>query len=564
MGDSPAKTFSLIEFGLEAASPFRPRVHAREKRGWRKNSARAKSDEAKAVEASSKAAPKADDSACGRIAENLLFTYVLAGVGFSCLIGWELSATFSPSLALLSFCTIEEALLLRIVSVLALAATFAFCVLKADWTFRHRNRFFTFGSLLALLAVLNAAANLTFANLPIALSVVVWALFGFSQGSMMMYWCVLFSLLPSRGTAATIGLGAVCGTFLFVLVNSGGTPAISLAGIAALIMVSAGLAAFLAARSSSVRTVSPDSFIRSALLSRSGIFSAVAQGVVYGFMSIELCFMGPETAILGGASGLFGTVLALTWGLIGSRVEITIGVVQRISLPLLTASLLLFPLFGDEGRILCGCIANTTLAHSSVVSWYTTSIDNSEFGLHPVDRFALRQLPTWVGFFAGTIVAYLVLMLFNLQGTTLYLTMTLLALLMVASFCLYSGDDSETKRRLDALLNPLPAVEALRATQGEPEPCAQSAGQENIVEEWQDNFNQRCKNAALRYKLTPRETEVFYLLARGRNAEYIAAAFMVSPATVKSHIYHIYQKLGINSQQHLMNIVDESAGADKS
>ena len=52
---------------------------------------------------------------------------------------------------------------------------------------------------------------------------------------------------------------------------------------------------------------------------------------------------------------------------------------------------------------------------------------------------------------------------------------------------------------------------------------------------------------------------MFFLLAKGRNAEYIAEQLVVSPATVKSHIYHIYRKLGINSQQHLMNIVDDVA-----
>ena len=50
---------------------------------------------------------------------------------------------------------------------------------------------------------------------------------------------------------------------------------------------------------------------------------------------------------------------------------------------------------------------------------------------------------------------------------------------------------------------------------------------------------------------------MFALLAKGRNAEYIAGQLMVTPATIKSHIYHIYQKLGVNSQQRLMDLVDE-------
>ena len=69
-------------------------------------------------------------------------------------------------------------------------------------------------------------------------------------------------------------------------------------------------------------------------------------------------------------------------------------------------------------------------------------------------------------------------------------------------------------------------------------------------------FKQNCEVVAERYVLTPREAEVFPLLAKGRNAAYIAENLGVSPATVKSHIYHIYQKLGVNSQQNLIDIVD--------
>lgn len=497
--------------------------------------------------------------------DSLLFTYVLAGIGFSCLIGWELSAVFSPSLPLLSFCAPDEALILRIASVLALSATFTFCAIKDDWVLTHRNRFFTFGSSLALLAVLNTAVNLSFVNIPFAISLIIWTLFGFAQGSIMTYWCLFFSLIPTRGTAATIGLGSVCGTLLFVFANAGDVTWISLFEIAVLIMLSTGLAAFLSVRVGSARVLPTSEYLRNNVLSRTGLFSAVCQGVVYGFMSIELCSMGAEIALLGGASGLFGTVLALIWGMLGSRVEITVGMVQRMSLPLLVASLLAFPLFGDTGRIVCACIANTTLAHSSVVSWYTTSIDNSEFRLHPIGRFAQRQVPTWVGFFLGTVLAYLAIIRLELGDVALCAFMAALAVLVVSGFSLYSGDDSVARQRLDALLNPANGI-GNQANANASIICPDATLAENATEEpedqapeeWQNRFSQRCAHAAARYNLTPRETEVFYLLARGRNANYIAAQLVVSPATVKSHIYHIYQKLGINSQQHLMNVVDES------
>ena len=56
--------------------------------------------------------------------------------------------------------------------------------------------------------------------------------------------------------------------------------------------------------------------------------------------------------------------------------------------------------------------------------------------------------------------------------------------------------------------------------------------------------------------MTSRQAEVLLCLAQGRNAGYIAQKFTISTHTAKSHIYNIYNKLGIHSQQELLDIVD--------
>ena len=60
-----------------------------------------------------------------------------------------------------------------------------------------------------------------------------------------------------------------------------------------------------------------------------------------------------------------------------------------------------------------------------------------------------------------------------------------------------------------------------------------------------------------RYQLSVREAEVLGYLAVGRNAEYIARTLGVAPSTIKTHIAHIYRKTGHNSQQRLMDTLDE-------
>lgn len=74
-----------------------------------------------------------------------------------------------------------------------------------------------------------------------------------------------------------------------------------------------------------------------------------------------------------------------------------------------------------------------------------------------------------------------------------------------------------------------------------------------------DPYAQACESIARAYELTPRERETLLLLGRGRTARIIGPALGMSDATVKTHIAHIYRKLGINSQQSLLDMVEERA-----
>ncbi|MDR0347399.1 MAG: helix-turn-helix transcriptional regulator [Coriobacteriales bacterium] len=55
--------------------------------------------------------------------------------------------------------------------------------------------------------------------------------------------------------------------------------------------------------------------------------------------------------------------------------------------------------------------------------------------------------------------------------------------------------------------------------------------------------------------LSPRETEVFLLLAQGRSRPYIQQELFLADGTVKTHISRIYTKLGISNRQELITLV---------
>lgn len=70
---------------------------------------------------------------------------------------------------------------------------------------------------------------------------------------------------------------------------------------------------------------------------------------------------------------------------------------------------------------------------------------------------------------------------------------------------------------------------------------------------------QAISEIAREHGLTKRETEVLGYLDAGRNAEYIAKKLYIAHSTAKSHIAHIYQKTNMNSQQRLMDAIEERA-----
>ncbi|HBT94930.1 MAG TPA: LuxR family transcriptional regulator [Coriobacteriia bacterium] len=63
---------------------------------------------------------------------------------------------------------------------------------------------------------------------------------------------------------------------------------------------------------------------------------------------------------------------------------------------------------------------------------------------------------------------------------------------------------------------------------------------------------------ALEKNLTRRESEIFALMARGRNRKVISAELVISEETAKSHISGLYRKLDVHSQQDLLSLVEEN------
>lgn len=89
------------------------------------------------------------------------------------------------------------------------------------------------------------------------------------------------------------------------------------------------------------------------------------------------------------------------------------------------------------------------------------------------------------------------------------------------------------------------AIEAIEPVQ-EVQPAASAS----------PTFDEHCEEVARSFGLTPRETEVFTLLAHGRTLRVISEQLVISPNTVRFHTKNVYSKLGIHSQQELIDLAE--------
>lgn len=69
-------------------------------------------------------------------------------------------------------------------------------------------------------------------------------------------------------------------------------------------------------------------------------------------------------------------------------------------------------------------------------------------------------------------------------------------------------------------------------------------------------FVRRCERVADTFLLSRRETDVLFLLAKGRNVGFITQQLGISEGTVKTHVNHVYKKCGVHGRQELICLID--------
>ena len=132
------------------------------------------------------------------------------------------------------------------------------------------------------------------------------------------------------------------------------------------------------------------------------------------------------------------------------------------------------------------------------------------------------------------------------------MTMPAFIIVLVASVCLYITVAAINPNKYPLIVNN--DEERFSNAETNQEPASPT-----VIER---PYKRKCSFAAQKYDLTPREGEILFYLAKGRNAKYIADQLFVAERTIKTHTYHIYQKMGVHSQQDLINIVEDETSPE--
>lgn len=467
---------------------------------------------------------------------------MLAFIGFGFYLAFQSCTSFSPGLSLMQGFSVDQAAALRVATMVVQIASLSLAFSQARKILVDPLKILTRGTM--FIGVYFACAiSLFFVGPVFSLALVAWAFLGLSLSSLALFWCIILSSSSMRGGVTLFVKAAVLNIVLFLVVALLNPPVVSVLGYVALAVASVVSARLLYRQAPVRKDVEPFELPVNgrAVVNSYAVPFAVCNGFVVGFFVFATCEQGLFTTAVAMASGILGVALSFALYRVFPKSAYNVRYLHQSALPILVAAVLAMPFFEAAGLVVGACITIVVRAYAQVSSWYEIASTIREFGLNPIQFFSRRNIPMWAGFLLGTVASCLVIDmdLFARPGLGFILA-AVLTFFLVSSYALYELREMMIVDRMDGVI-------------------AENACKEgSIGSMFEASFAAKCEKIIEAYGLSPREAEVFRLLAKGRNAEYIQNELFISISTVRTHIYHIYKKLEINSRQSLIDVVENS------
>lgn len=225
------------------------------------------------------------------------------------------------------------------------------------------------------------------------------------------------------------------------------------------------------------------------------------------------------------------------------RRSLSLSSIMRVSYPVYCACLLAMPVLTGWWFALCQIAMLALFFASDIVNWAMHVAHISRYKVQPLPQllrgkshFSLGVLLGWAGAYAAALLPVAALTQYGISCICIVL------LAISVSVSPFERDAYSIKF--------LPKESGKRNVRPGSAPVE--------IELTDELWAKACEFVSDRAQLTAREREVFYLLSKGRNASVVERELTISASTAKTHIYRIYQKVGVASHQELIDTVEAS------
>lgn len=466
---------------------------------------------------------------------------LIAIAGFSLCIGWLLLSFFWL------FCEFPVGVPASVSDATQLAL---FVGIAAGYVIQHflgkRPTFNLFSSgslcvvfLCSIFQPLVVLAMLNDVFIPLPAACVANLLAGFGASALITAWLDVLSRLKRTAYARFTGAGIVIGALLvFVAVSA---PANMQPMFAAIYVVcTVGLVLFASHRADGNEDRAPlDQVADPWMFTKEIEPSFFVFNAVFALDFVFLFNSGREYVLWGMVAIIPGALVIALMGILRKSFSVTI--LQRVLLVLTVIGCVLLPFVDGWLQLACACLVVAAWAAFMAANYAFIVIKCMTNKAAPLFRQAPARLsiPAW-GFVIGWALATIATASFGEHDdafTIIHLVMTVLLVITVMVFFPVGSHHPAGGGAAEELKIGGPVV--------------------SIQMDESQLLDRKCQAIVELYQLSPREADILVFLAKGRNAAWIQEQLVISPHTVKSHIYNIYRKLDIHSQQKLMSFVEE-------
>lgn len=255
-------------------------------------------------------------------------------------------------------------------------------------------------------------------------------------------------------------------------------------------------------------------------------------------------------SISGFVLGFANAALALVLVLLRKKCwKWSLSILPRIYLTIAGSSYLVFCAFWPSPLAFVGIFAIVIVSGCFEIVGLQSAIPDTSSNGKPIStmRYAFSRMGNSLGTFLGFLLFVLVFLHDEENKTALLFTFLFVITASNAAWFFLAGNFASRQMSFDLFSEG--AVDRFK------EEFIHSGSDQQKKGHWIC----ACESLAAEYRLSPRQTEIFILLAKGRNTQFIKDDLVLSSTTVKSHIYNIYQKMGIHSQQELLDMVEQCA-----